>query len=101
MASHMTAAFDLPRWWRTGRLGWAPSTRVNLTVHSGRFQVFVRQSRIRPENSLAIYPFLERRHDRVYRYSRACEHRCSAQNFRIYGYELLRSLDFFHTTHGL
>jgi hypothetical protein len=76
------------------------STRVNLTVHSGRFQMFVRQSRIRPENSLAIYSFLERRDDCIYRYSRAGEHWCSAQNFGIYRNELLRSLDFFHSTYG-
>src|SRR5882757_435377 len=101
MASHMTAAFDLPGWWRTGRLGWAPSTRVDLTVHSGRFQVFVRQSRIRPENSLALYSFLERRRNCIYRYSRASEHWCSAQNFGVYRNELLRSLDFFRATYGL
>jgi hypothetical protein len=55
----MTAALDLPGLWRGGRLGWAPSTRVNLTVRSGRFQMFVRQSRIGPENFLAIYSSLE------------------------------------------
>jgi hypothetical protein len=31
------AAFDFPGRWRSGGVGWALSTRVNLTVHSRRF----------------------------------------------------------------
>src|SRR5260370_25590747 len=101
MAGHMMAALDLPGWRRRGGLGWASSTRVNPTVYSGRFQVFVRQKRIRPEDSLAVYPFLERRHDCVYRYSSTREDWYSTQNLRVASDELLCSLDRFHAIHSL